>query len=121
MEELYEEVDSETPEELKKKLNNKIKPNMIDTKKIGDKVTYVFTGAKVNDLNKMLGHHLKRRKATFKYTTPYWVRRGHFRTSRSGERVWVSEQVCKRDPELLSVKVDEDDSTGRIYRATNLF
>lgn len=119
LEELQEESDEETPDEVIEELGKSTE--LVEVSKKGERVTYVFNGTKVNRLNKVLGYHLKRRKAKFRYTTPYWVRRGHYKTLHGGERVWIEEQICKRDPALLSIRVDEEEPSAKVYKLTNLF
>lgn len=112
------ENDELTSVEKKEQLNdvNKLSDDKVLVKK-GN--VYVFNRKEILGLNKALGKHLHHKRAKCKYTTPYWVRRGFYKTSRSGERIWIPEQVCKRSPELLSVEVSDSDS--RVYKVTDLF
>ena len=81
---------------------------------------YLFNRKEVKGLNRALGRHLSNKRKKCRYTTPYWVRRGFYKTSRSGEQVWIPEQICKRSPELLDLNVSSDTNT-RVYKATDLF
>lgn len=127
LEELENEIDTEQESYESQEVNKELKSmdtkeEILDIKAKGNSTIYLFNKVKVTKLNKVLGYHLKRRKTMFRYTTPYWVRRGHYTTTRSGERIWVPEQICKRSPELLSLRVgEEEDNISKIYKVTDFF
>lgn len=79
---------------------------------------YIFNNVKTKKVDKLLGIHLRKKRAKCKYTTPFWVRSGYFRKGKDGERIWIPEQICRRSPELLSVDVSD---SSKIYKATDLF
>lgn len=108
----------------KKVVNTKI---LDKTSKNGHHV-YVFNNVRAYAISDILSKKVEHKRKTCKYTTPYWVRRGHYKTSRNGERVWIPEQICCRSAELLGIEYkDVEDlkekakKESTVYKATNLF
>lgn len=112
-------------EEEEKELGDEVAVRRVASAKESEIVSrkgnvYVFNSSNVKKVDDLLGVHLKRKRKNCKYTTPFWVRRGYYKTVKNGERIWVPEQVCRRSPELLSIEVGEKED-GRVYKATDLF
>jgi len=117
----YSQVEASTVEE--KKLVNKVKDRKGKWKTVvkneEDVVTkYIINLSKKRSMEYIRDHAVDGDGRVINYTTPSWMRAGHWRHYKNGKVIYISESECSRRKDLTDKKIKLKLGGAKIIEAT---